>query len=683
MAKSRKPVSRGSDKRLVQNGAIKKTQKSRGNKINKITSYLGRSQDSSEEVPNIPPNEARPEPVGTPPAWAVDRPELCDALPWFRSTQGGCYFKDGIAFGVLIDGDAGDRAHLDHEVVITRVGGGCIKVGGKLQLTEDIDIKNPAFRALIFNLEHDIPVGLVVGDRNVICTTRVPHRYNVMSFFRVTDIWYEKSGPFTGAKVRFEKLDLESQSWWAAKNVDVPIPVSERSDAKAPVLPTCPECLQLSHQVYAQGWMCLKRECKKFWTMNNRSPPTELTFAPHFLKMRRQAPCPMRPQHSLVPDLLATLPQDSRISITARVMWKGIVCPRCNRCVARTLWNGWSCAKEDGGCGFKHINLPVSVDLRSIISDFEMGATGHRYLVGNELVCRSRVQYLKNYRLDMFDLGMGNIMTHFAANTTINKREGGPNDLFRKLCTEDIGLKRHKLQASVVQGTLTSHFAVNFGMPYKYIVAVDSRPFSETPSFLLRALGRLSWAVMKTVPPTEFQQPNELLTLGYFEKMAINYHDDGEDTLGPTVATLSIGAPATMLIRMKGKYFRVPEPKKKNIAPNDLVLPGCAMEKERRELKMLYENEGITCAEYWDALARLKSSRKEAKPMCSLDLHHGDMVVMHGANLQKYFEHSVTPNGDLRFALTARYVMPELVEPEHHWKGNLEPGLDYKYDGDE
>jgi hypothetical protein len=58
-------------------------------------------------------------------------------------------------------------------------------------------------------------------------------------------------------------------------------------------------------------------------------------------------------------------------------------------------------------------------------------------------------------------------------------------------------------------------------MPYKYVVDVDARPFSDAPDVLLAALGRLTWATQQTVPEEEFRKPNELLTLGYFEKMSI------------------------------------------------------------------------------------------------------------------------------------------------------------------
>lgn len=59
-------------------------------------------------------------------------------------------------------------------------------------------------------------------------------------------------------------------------------------------------------------------------------------------------------------------------------------------------------------------------------------------------------------------------------------------------------------------------------MPYKYVVSVDSKSFNEAPDEILRALGRLSWATEKAVPPDEcFHPPNELLALGYFEDMKI------------------------------------------------------------------------------------------------------------------------------------------------------------------
>jgi hypothetical protein len=57
-------------------------------------------------------------------------------------------------------------------------------------------------------------------------------------------------------------------------------------------------------------------------------------------------------------------------------------------------------------------------------------------------------------------------------------------------------------------------------MPYKYVVSVDSKGFDQAPAEIMYALGRLSWATKQAVGE-EAVAPNELLTLGYFDKMSI------------------------------------------------------------------------------------------------------------------------------------------------------------------
>ena len=47
-----------------------------------------------------------------------------------------------------------------------------------------------------------------------------------------------------------------------------------------------------------------------------------------------------------------------------------------------------------------------------------------------------------------------------------------------------------------------------------------------------------------------------------------------------------------------------------------------------------------------------------------MQLGHGDIVVMHGTDVQKYYEHAVEHAGKLRFALTCRYIDSESLKPE-------------------
>ena len=49
----------------------------------------------------------------------------------------------------------------------------------------------------------------------------------------------------------------------------------------------CQVCRKSSPQVYEQGWMCLKPECKQFWTFSSgQCPPAALTYSEAFLQPR-------------------------------------------------------------------------------------------------------------------------------------------------------------------------------------------------------------------------------------------------------------------------------------------------------------------------------------------------------------------------------------------------------------
>jgi hypothetical protein len=126
--------------------------------------------------------------------------------------------------------------------------------------------------------------------------------------------------------------------------------------------------------------------------------------------------------------------------------------------------------------------------------------------------------------------------------------------------------------------------------------------------------------------------PSELL-------MPHKYHDDGESSLGPTIATLSLGAKSVMSIRMKYKYYNGLS-KTKTLLKDDPVLVGCRMEAERRSLKSQLANGEIDQTTY-DSLRRKalqKGKCGEAPIGIKMELNHGDLVVMHGENLQKYYE---------------------------------------------
>lgn len=86
-------------------------------------------------------------------------------------------------------------------------------------------------------------------------------------------------------------------------------------------------------------------------------------------------------------------------------------------------------------------------------------------------------------------------------------------------------------------------------------------------------------------------------------------------------------------VRAKAKEYR--------LLRDDPVLQNCKHEDERRTLKQQYEAGEITQAQYDDARTQLfQKDKKHGKPPILIDMHlkHGDLVVMHGGELQKYYE---------------------------------------------
>lgn len=140
----------------------------------------------------------------------------------------------------------------------------------------------------------------------------------------------------------------------------------------------------------------------------------------------------------------------------------------------------------------------------------------------------------------------------------------------------------------------------------------------------------------------------------------VKYHDDGEVDLGPTITTLSLGADAEMTIRMKAKYFLTSRAVSKRPVgarakakggkqtfeikhdPSAPVPVGCQNYQERCNLASLY-NDSRYRARYESALNELakqtsKSGARNAPVVLNMRLKHGDMVVMHGEDLQRCFE---------------------------------------------
>jgi hypothetical protein len=74
------------------------------------------------------------------------------------------------------------------------------------------------------------------------------------------------------------------------------------------------------------------------------------------------------------------------------------------------------------------------------------------------------------------------------------------------------------------------------------------------------------------------------------------------------------------------------------------------------------------------------NNRGTARDALTMQLGHGDIVIMHGADVQKYYEHAVEHSGKLRFALTCRYIDPKSLKPEDQPGYEVGPDME-RYDG--
>ncbi|KAI9811317.1 MAG: hypothetical protein M1826_003206 [Phylliscum demangeonii] len=625
----------------------------------------------------VPVEAAKPPCVGRPPVWASSRHALCETLRYYRAFQSAAYLHEGLCFGMLFDRQGSDRDVITDDVLVTRCGGGMTKVDGEMSQTADQSSDHAVVQALQRCMKQKLAVVLILGNGNPKCPSAIPARYCVMDHFVVTKIWAEKAGARNIYMFRFEKLSAASLSWWAPATAAGGVALAEPIEA---TVATCLFCLTEEEQVYEEGWMCLNEACPAFWTIGRAPPARYLTHARSFLARRVSVDDAVRPMCPL-----HTRPIEDQGSANfaySRACWKGIVCPSCGRCVPRVDWRSWVCPTPE--CGFVH-SLPVRPLTAAEVSDpHGIIIEGHAPPTARCLEpIRDSFRVTRHYRMTTMEIPGCGTVTHIQANMHVNMAAGGPNDMFLTLQQADLGLKRFALTNSVVPEALTAHFALNYGMPYKYVVAVDSKSFAEAPPVILHALHRMVWAGRESIHDGTFAGFNELLTVGYYEDQKMGFHDDGESTLGPTIASLSLGCDATMLFRMKKSHY-TGYTRAGVYKADELPLPGC---REYESRLALYNDRNVhhLSAARRAELEKLVKRGKNAQGPAAIRmvLRHGDMIVMHGANIQRIYEHAVQPAGLVRFALTCRFVQPALVAADQHWKAHYQPDPRYDYAGDE
>ncbi|EMC93794.1 hypothetical protein BAUCODRAFT_36249 [Baudoinia panamericana UAMH 10762] len=231
-------------------------------------------------------------------------------------------------------------------------------------------------------------------------------------------------------------------------------------------------------------------------------------------------------------------------------------------------------------------------------------------------------------------------------------------------------------------GDFMTAFSMNFGMPYKFVATGASRSFSDAPWPVKAARSRLNWAARELLSgEADF---NEELIFAYMEGQKIEYHDEGEEGLGPRIATLSLGGKAKMHMRMKAKHFYGVS--KTGVLTAEKPVLGSVQYEARlkhwEELQLLDDKQTYQrrLKEVPKELGLSHTRNGQHKDLVTVTLSHGDIILMDGYDIQKYLEHKVVPEGYLRFALTCRNVLTHHLKEHERPSYVVEPD-DYGYDG--
>ncbi|KAI0975589.1 hypothetical protein F4678DRAFT_456941 [Xylaria arbuscula] len=599
-------------------------------------------------------SQKKQKPAGQPPISSNVRAALCDSLDFWKAHQGGIQSSKKVATGMLLNGKTTPRDVLHGQVIITTVGGG-FDVGsdGKRIRTKDQEDTCKNYKFLKNALDIRQPVGVVIGKQaaqkghyaNNLLLIELEYHYNVLDWFFVTEIWSEPQPTqsdgtsFNQYVIRLQKIDLNSVSWW--------MPQDKEQDNMSTVgqfncrTLLCQSCEIQSKEIFEQGWCCLQATCQKFFHFSSSDVDiNNLQYHENFLNERTTWA-----SKKTLQSLLPGLPTLTANKFGSEAEFKrGIICPTCKIPIRRISWNGWTCEKA---CGFKLSMPPKDIDMKLVHEETQLAFRGKtKFFEVDDRISRVSHSvagfevtsfYLPNVPQNCDKARFIGSVTIFRPTESTLERNGGLNDLFHEVQEAarmgDVELQRHP---ALCRGShmeeLTSHFSCNMGADYKFGVAVKtSSGFETAPAPVMKALSRLTWggatAVALTADhvaktglsvdsfsmPDQFIDFNEQLMLGYFGGSQIGFHDDGEKELGPTVATLSLGSPSVMRFRGKKK-------------------------------------------------SGFKNTAGKGGVMLSFVLEHGDIVIMHGTKIHQYYDHAVNASGIRRFALTCRYIRPEMIQ---------------------
>ncbi|KAK8062439.1 hypothetical protein PG997_014536 [Apiospora hydei] len=207
-----------------------------------------------------------------------------------------------------------------------------------------------------------------------------------------------------------------------------------------------------------------------------------------------------------------------------------------------------------------------------------------------------------------------------------------------------------------IPGQLTRFFATNYGEENLAKMTTSTTSFGEAPEVIRLVKDELT-AVVREILGEEVNF-NELLCIGNYPNMAMNWHKDREKGVGPVVASFSYGGTATMSFSMDRQHL-VGRGRTNGAYLYDTIFPGC-LGKRKRSLRKKRDEGRITEEEYKESFRALVDKIKmpsTKNPILQFPLPGAATVMIQvDKSLNQWFEYTVEHNGIARLVTTCRSI---------------------------
>lgn len=266
--------------------------------------------------------------------------------------------------------------------------------------------------------------------------------------------------------------------------------------------------------------------------------------------------------------------------------------------------------------------------------------------------------YRPTYMVDSWNFNGGDWpikMKVITPTAPLNQKAGGADSIWTNLLSEtrsppDSGPPNHRpapppqlvLNRSNQYPKLNKYFHKTFGVDFGFDCSegdshTKALPMARASASVSQARDILDAMCRDELAGFFLDTPNSVQIHGYMEGMSLGWHVGGEQDIGNTVSTLSLGSDAELLIRPRTD----PE------------------------------------ARPWTA-GVLPDKEDLLRALTRVPLIHGSMVIIHGP-FHDYFEQKVDCKGPLRFAITTRHV--KQIEKDELLRGMSDHKLSRRFNG--